>query len=61
MATADVIKSTEYAQPIDIVFKDITYTIEMVSEDQKFYHKCFPCNKPPPVTKEILKGVSGII
>lgn len=53
--------STPVAQPIDIVFKDITYAIEMPSEDEKFYHKIFCCGKPPPVTKEILKGVSGII
>ena len=33
----------------------------MPSEDEKFYHKIFCCGKPPPVTKEILKGVSGII
>lgn len=48
-------------RPIDIVFKDITYSVEVPSEDEKFYHKIFCCFKPPPVTKEILKGVTGII
>jgi ABC-type multidrug transport system fused ATPase/permease subunit len=42
-------------QPIDIVFQNLSYTIMVKDENTNM------CSRLPPVKKEILKGVTGLI
>jgi ABC-type multidrug transport system ATPase subunit len=49
-----MIQSTA-TDPIDIVFQHLSYTVEVPDENSTI------CNRLPPIKKEILRDVTGII
>lgn len=53
--TASKFLSAGQPAPIDIVFRNLQYTVEVDDEASTI------CNRLPPIKKEILKNVEGII
>jgi len=47
--------TNQQVTPIDIVFRDLVYSVTVKDEKEKL------CQNLPKIKKEILKGVTGII